>query len=147
MRASGGLVFGAGKKSGTSISRQLLKNSLAYFRECMCSVVNATCKQNIFSEHDFKRGPISADNVKASLDRLEAKNAMECLVKDGPGAFLDTIDGPITNGKYFDCSIDLLWSCNPSLSTSQYFRTAIALNDLAYDVSKTGKSWRDPSRQ
>ena len=99
----------------------LLKNSLAYFRECMCSVVNATCKQNIFSEHDFKRGPISADNVKASLDRLEAKNAMECLVKDGPGAFLDTIDGPITNGKYFDCSVDLLWSCNPSLSTSQYF--------------------------
>jgi len=102
----------------------------------MRKVMSATCKFNIFKQTDFKRGPISANDVKSSLDRLKARDAMECVTKDGYGGNLDHVTGPLRNGKYFECTIDLIWHCNPSLSTSQYFQTAIALVDLAYTDTK-----------
>ena len=52
----------------------------------MRRVMNMSCKYDIFKKTDFCRGPISDDDMKASLDRLKAAKAMGCEIKNGDRA-------------------------------------------------------------
>lgn len=62
---------------------------------------------------------------------------MSCVIKDDvDGCRHGSITGTLRDGFYFGCAVDIVWYVNPTLSTGQYYQTAIALADLAHSTSK-----------